>query len=558
MLQSLRIRDFAIIDSLDLELAPGMCVFTGETGAGKSIIIDALGLALGGRAHSEYVRTGADAARIEALFSIEGSPDIVKQLADRDIEEGNELVIRRSVSLRGPNRVDINGRMFPVGALEDIAAGLVDIYGQHEHHSLLSPQVHLKMLDSYGGLENLYERYRAGWQAVRDTEKRIEEASRSATERAARLDYLRFVLNEIDAAQPSAGEMDRLRQERDVLRNASLLMESAGEGYEALYGADEAVSGRLAALVERLRKASALDPRLESIAETIETSRLTLEDAAVGLRDYAENVEQNPARLEEVEDRIELLGRLCKKYGGSVEAIIEYRKKCADEVEIIEESKMSVDDLKEKLEEERKKARKLAKELSEGRRRAAEGLQKAVERELRDLGMTGTSFEARFYPAEESDGLGPDGAETAEFFISPNIGEEPKPLVKIASGGELSRIMLALKTILVGSGEVPTLVFDEVDSGIGGGAAEVVGRKMCSLARRAQVLCVTHLAQIAAFAQNHYLVSKTKHKGRTVTRVKRLNETERIEELARMLGGIEVTDATRALAKEMLCGPKER
>jgi len=557
MLHSLRIRDFAIIDFLELELARGMCVFTGETGAGKSIIIDALGLILGGRAHSDYVRTGAEAARIEALFDVESVPHVTEQLVSRDIREGDELVIRRSVSLRGPNRVDVNGRMFPLGALEEITAGLVDIYGQHEHHSLLRPETHLQMLDKYGALTDLHARYQVSWRSVRETEKRIEDASRSAAERAARLDYLKFVINEIDGAQPVPGELDKLKQERDMLRNARMLLESATEAYETLYGADEAISSKLAALVDRLRRAGAHDPRIEPAAETIETSRFALEEAAGELRDYAAKVNENPARLEEIEDRLELLGKLSKKYGGSVEAVVEHRAKCADEMVRIEEGEMSLDDLKRKLDEALDAARKHAAQLSAGRRRAAEGLRKAVERELKDLGMAGTSFEVRFSPVPEHDGLGPDGAETSEFYISPNVGEEPKPLVKIASGGELSRIMLALKTILVGTGDVPTLIFDEVDSGIGGGAAEVVGRKMRSLSQRAQVLCVTHLAQIAAFAQSHYLVSKTRQKGRTVTRVKRLDEKERIEELARMLGGVEVTDATRALAKEMLRSAKE-
>jgi len=558
MLRSLRIRDFAIIDSLELEFEPGMGVLTGETGAGKSIIIDALGLVLGGRAHAEFVRTGASETRVEALFDVENRSDIIRRLADRDIAEGSELVVRRTVSLRGPNRADINGRMTPVGVLSDITSGLVDIYGQHEHHSLLRPESHLEMLDSYGGLVDLYDRYRSAWQAVRDTEKRIEEASRSESERAARLDYLRFVVSEIDSADPSPGEMERLHEEREVLRNARLLKETAAEAHETLYGADDAVTSRLASLADRLRQAAGLDSRLEPIVEAVDSARFTLEDAGLGARDYAAGVEENPQRIEQVEDRIGLLGRLLKKYGGSIEAVIEHRKDCAEEAVRLEEGEQSIEELKRKLDEELKTARRLAGKLTEKRRIAAKKLCETTQTELGDLGMAQADFEVRFHPATEVDGLGPEGAETAEFYIAPNPGEELKPLIKIASGGELSRIMLALKTILVGTGDVPTLIFDEVDSGIGGGAAEIVGRKLSSLARRAQVLCVTHLAQIAAFAQNHYFVSKYERKGRTVTRVKHLEKRERIEEVARMLGGVEVTDATRTLAKEMITGMRNK
>jgi len=558
MLRTLRIKDFAIIDFLEINFEPGLGVLSGETGAGKSIIIDALGLVLGGRAYTEYVRTGSKEARIEALFDLSDRPDILKNLRDAGIEADGEVVVSRTVALKGPNRADINGKMVPVGKLSEVTSGLVDIYGQHEHHSLLKPESHLRMLDNYAGLGELYERYRAAWRSVKDLEKRIEEAGRKEAERATRLDYLKFVVNEIDSANIQPDELELLRAERDVLRNARKLLEAAGQAHDVLYGAEDSVVGRISLVMQSLAEAARLAPRLSEIAEAVETARYSLEDAAISARDYASGIEENPQRLEEVEERLEFLGRLCKKYGGSPEAALEFRDKCAREISGLEEGEQSMEKLKQRLAGEKERARAIAEKLSEGRKKAARKMEKQVEKELGELKMKGAVFRVNFTPAGEKEGLGPEGAETAEFFISPNPGEQPKPLVRIASGGELSRIMLALKSILAEAADVPTLVFDEVDSGIGGAVAQVVGRKLRSLANNSQVLCVTHLAQIAAFAQSHYWVAKQQRDGRAVTCVRKLEGGENVEELARMLGGAEVTEATRNLAREMVKSARSR
>lgn len=552
MLRSLVIHDFAIIDELTVQFAPGMAALTGETGAGKSIIIDALGLALGGRAFTEFIRSGADEARVEAMFDISRLPALKETLKSRDLGDDDDLIIRRTISKDGPNRISINGRMATVATLEEITRGLVDIYGQHEHHSLLRPETHLDILDAYGDLSGLRDEYANRWEAYCAIRRRIAELTKSEAERAARLDYLRFVVGEIEAADPKAGELDGLIAEREVLRNARMLIERTGIGYEKLYGDDNSIASRLKIIEESLREAAAADPKLLDPAQALESSRYAIEDAAYTLRDYSQRVADDPARLEEIEDRIEALNRLSKKYGGSIDAVMKFLQTSRAELEDLMGGGKSLEALHADSETALNAARSLAERLTAERRKAAEQLRKRIESELAELGMKRTRFDARFVPVGGDEGLSRWGAETIEFYIAPNPGEEVKPLVRIASGGELSRIMLAIKSVLRGGGEVPTLVFDEIDAGVGGAAAEVVGRKLRELSGRAQVLCVTHLPQIASFAHSHALVTKARKAGRTVTRITKLEEGERAEEVARMLGGIEVTDATRAVAAQMI------
>lgn len=552
MLRSLVIHDFAIIDELAVEFGPGLVALTGETGAGKSIIIDALGLVLGGRAFAEFVRSGAKEARVEAMFDLSAIPELKETLKARDLGDEDDLVIRRTISKDGPNRISINGRMATVATLEEITRGLVDIYGQHEHHSLLRPETHLDILDSYGNLTDLRDEYAAKYNAWRAIRQRIAELTRSEAERAARLDYLRFVVGEIEAACPRPGEMEKLIAERDILRNARMLIERAGGGYGRLYGDDDSIASKLKVIEESVRGAGQVDPKLTEVAQALESSRYSIEDAAYTLRDYSQKVEDNPARLEEIEDRVEALNRLSKKYGGSIDAVLKFLDGSRAELDDLEGGGKSLEALHADAGKALDAALSLAERLTSERKKAGEQIRKRIESELAELGMKRTRFDARFEPVASDAGLAQMGAETVEFYIAPNVGEEMKPLVRIASGGELSRIMLAIKSVLRGGGEVPTLVFDEIDAGVGGAAAEVVGMKLRGLSGRAQVLCVTHLAQIASFAHSHALVLKTRKAGRTVTRVTKLEEKERAEEVARMLGGIEVTDATRAVASEMM------
>lgn len=552
MLKLLTIRDFAIIDEIEVEFEDGLTVLTGETGAGKSIIIDALGLVLGGRAYTEFIRTGAQEASVEALFDISKAQKVRKTLEVLDFCKGEELLIRRIISRDGKNKVNINGKMATVSLLADITQGLVDIYGQHEHHSLLKQESHLDILDDFGGLISLRETYQSLWNEYLALRAQLEELIRREKERSARLDYLDFVIGEIEKANPTSGELDELLSEKEILRNARILMEKTHQSYERLYSDDNSLISELKAIENSLSEVAGIDSRIADLVKSLESARFTVEDTAFALRDYAEKVESDPARLEEVEERIGVLTRICKKYGGSIESALNFLEKCREEREELAEADRRITKLQKEVEEKLEEAKRLAKELGEKRRKVAVDLTRKIEAELAELGMKGSRFEVRFTKIDKEEELSQSGAETAEFFLSPNVGEELKPLIKIASGGELSRIMLAIKSVIHGGGDVPTLVFDEIDAGIGGSSAEVVGRKMRKLAKTSQVLCVTHLPQIASFAHHHKSVSKLVKGLRTVTRVSGLCKDERINELARMLAGTAMTESAIRTAREML------
>lgn len=552
MLKLLIIRDFAIIDEIEVEFEEGLTVLSGETGAGKSIIIDALGLVLGGRAYTEFIRTGAQEASVEALFDISKAHKVRKTLEALDFYRGEELLIRRIISRDGKNKVNINGKMATVSLLADITQGLVDVYGQHEHHSLLKQESHLDILDDFGGLMSLRETYQSLWNEYLALRAQLEGLIRREKERSARLDYLDFVIGEIEKANPTSGELDELLSEKEILRNARLLMEKTRQSYERLYSDDNSLISELKAIENSLNEVARIDSRIADLVKLLESARFTVEDTAFALRDYAEKVESDPARLEEVEGRIEVLTRLCKKYGGSIESALDFLERCREEREELADADRRITKLQEEVEEKLEEAKRLAKELGEKRRKVAVDLSKKIEAELVELGMKGSRFEVRFTKIDREGELSQSGAETAEFFLSPNVGEELKPLIKIASGGELSRIMLAIKSVIHGGGDVPTLVFDEIDAGIGGSSAEVVGRKMRKLAKTSQVLCVTHLPQIASFAHHHKSVSKLVKDSRTVTRVNGLSKDERINELARMLAGTAMTESAIRTAREML------
>lgn len=553
MLKSLTIKDFAIIDEIEVDFEEGLTVITGETGAGKSIIIDALGLVLGGRAYTEFIRSGADESSVEALFDISKTDKAKKAIEALDLSsKGDELLIRRTISRDGKNKVSINGKIATLSMLEEITQYLVDIYGQHEHHSLLKQENHLDILDDFGGLIPIRQNYRSQWDEYLNLRNQLEELAKREKERSIRLDYLDFVIKEIEKAHPVPGELENLISEKEILRNANLLMERTTISYERLYGGDNSLVGELKAIENFLSEAAGIDPQIAEAVKSLESVRFMIEDTAFALHGYAEKIESNPARLEEVEERIEVLTRICKKYGGSIESSLKFLDECRREREKLTDSDRLIGVLRKKMEEKLKEAKKSAQELGEKRIKAAHDLSKKIEAELAQLGMKGSRFEVKFTKIEKEEGLSGSGAETAEFFISPNLGEELKPLIKTASGGELSRIMLAIKSVLHGAGEVPTLVFDEIDAGIGGASGEVVGRKMRKLAKTSQVLCVTHLPQIASFAHHHKAVSKVVKGPRTVTRLKKLSEDERINEVARMLAGSTMSESARKTAKEMM------
>jgi DNA repair protein RecN (Recombination protein N) len=556
MLKLLRINNIALIPALELELGPGLTLLTGETGAGKSILIDALGLLLGARASSDLIRTGADAAVVEGLLE---TPEARALLERHGLPaDGDEIVLRREIQASGKGKATVNGGLAPVAVLRELAPRLAMIHGQHEPQGLLDPTTHLLLLDHHAGLDAESAGVAEPFRRLRAIEATLESLRRDKRELERRREMLEYQAAEIEKAQLQAGEEEALRLEKILQANAGRLASLSNEAYGLLYEDEAAVTGRLAHVYRRVEELAAIDPRFVPHLEARESIRAQIEDLALFLRDYREGVAVSPGRLDDIESRLATIERLKKKYGASLEEVLAFAETCRSELKALG----SPEEQERRLETERAGVAaeyfKAAVVLSGRRRSAARDLEKKVQGELALLAMEKTRFKVRFEPEVAPESAGDTtswterGIEGAEFLLSPNPGEELRPLARIASGGELSRILLALKSVASLDAPDKTLVFDEVDAGIGGGVAEIVGRKLRALARRHQVLCVTHLPQIASQADTHYAVRKRVERGRTVTEVVRLSAEERIDEVARMLGGETITDAARHHAREMV------
>ncbi|RMF47523.1 MAG: DNA repair protein RecN [Deltaproteobacteria bacterium] len=549
MLTELVIRNFAIIERLEVSLKPGFNILTGETGAGKSIIIDAVGLLLGGRARPEVVRTGADEAVVEGLFDISGRGDIQRLLEHGGFESGEELAVKRVISREGRNRIFINGSIARLGQLQDVSRRLVNIYGQHEHQLLQKPEAHLSFLDHYAGCRNEIAAYVEAWRRARDLEEELAGLEQGERDRQQRLDFLRFQQREISAAQLRAGEEEELEQERKLLKYGEKLTQATSGGYESLYGGKGAVCEILGRLAGELEALVEVDPLMAKLAETLKASQYSLEDVALQLRDFGGKLDFEPGRQNAVEERLARIGQLKRKYAPTVEGILETLDSVEKELARLEQADTRREELAGELEQARASLAARGEALSEKRHQAAESLAAAVVDNLGELAMPAARFEVHFFPLDEP---GPRGLERVEFYLSTNPGEELRPLAWIASGGELSRIMLAIKQAAPGADGVSTLIFDEVDAGIGGEAASAVGRKLKKVAQGLQVLCITHLPQVAAYGDTHFRVEKMVDSGRTFTAMVELNADTRVREMARMLGGDQVTDRTLDHAREMI------
>ena len=561
MLKELNIKNFAIIDQLRVEFTAGLNVFTGETGAGKSIVVDALNLALGERASADLIRTGCQEAVVEAAFELNGraTKEIKDLLAEQGIEmeSGEDLIIRRVLAVSGKNKVYINGSLANLATLAALGATLADIHGQHEHQSLLSLERQMEMLDSFGNLDSLRDALFQSYRRLQDIRKELAELEAGERDRAQREDMLRFQKNEIESATLKPGEDEALAIEQKLLANSEKIAGLSRAADEALYSADHAVLSELKKAVGNLREIAAIDSRLVPVLELCEAGRAQIEEAAREVSAYADKVEFDPDRLEQIGDRLDLMQKLKKKYGGRIDEVIAFGVRASEELERMEQSTEEIGRLQKEVQTIKSGLTAKAQELTKKRGSSAHDLEKKVEAELSQLGMKKTIFTVKITQEAGEDTLdnhklGPRGADRVEFLIAPNPGEEPKPLARTASGGELSRIMLALKTILVEGDPIPTLVFDEVDAGIGGAVAEEVGKKLKRVAAKRQVFCITHLPQIASMAASHYGVSKSVKKDRTSTEVKLLDKQERVDEIARMLGGKTITDATITHAEEMI------
>jgi DNA repair protein RecN (Recombination protein N) len=560
MLCDLRIRDLLLIDELEINLEPGFNVMTGETGAGKSVVIGALGLVLGGRARPDLVRPGRPDAEVEALFDLSDSPALQQQLEEAGLGDGSELVVRRVVQANGRSRAYLNGRLSAATELANLAPLLVDIASQHESVSLTDPSTHLSYLDAFGGLDENRSSLSCLVDSAKDLAKRIADLEQLARGRAERDAFIRFQLSSIDEVSPKAGEMEELKAERSRLRSASRLSDSARRAAYRLSEADSCICDDLRSIIVDLRSACDLDSSLQDALTAVENAQEALSDAGRDLARYAERIHDDPNRLEQIEERLFRLEKLLRQHGPSEQTVLEARERLAKELDELEQVDNNISDLRESFNQSLANAASAAKSLSSKRKKIAEALGAAISAELAGLGMGGAKVVVDVAPLDGATGdlavdgarLSRDGIDRVEFLIAPNKGIAPRPLRKIASGGELSRALLALKRVLASKGPAGLYVFDEVDTGVGGAVAERIGRALADVSSHRQVLCITHLAPIAALANAHFVVEKRQNADLATSNVRRFKGKDRIREVARMLAGAKVTDAAVTAAAEMV------
>jgi DNA repair protein RecN (Recombination protein N) len=554
MLNELSIKNFAIIDELHVCFGEGLNVISGETGAGKSIIIGAVSLLLGDRATSDMIRTQADSASVEAIFDIAGNKPLQDKIAAMGFSAGDELLVRRVISHAGKNKAFINGQMATLVNLTAVSELLINICGQHEHQVILNAENHIDILDEFGGCLPVRAQYTEiynQYQQIRTQIEKLKDLSQSREEKA---DLFKFQLKEIQDINPKPAEDTALADEKKVLVNFQKLSGWATSAYDLLYGEKDSIMVKLKEVQNQVKEIKKIDSNLQISDVDIESSFITLQETVLQLRDYSKNLFFDSERLAAIDERLESLNRLKRKHGGSLESV--FRRK--QEIEEYLKTVFSVDEELGKLTQEEEKVqqnlRQNALKLSQIRGRAAKKLQDAVDKEIHALNMPHASFFVNFKKDTDdaAEFFGPKGNDEIEFYLTANKGEESRPLNKVASGGELSRIILALKNVLSRTGSVSSIIFDEVDNGIGGAVAEIVGRKLKEVSANHQIVCITHLPQIACFGDKHMYVSKKVVKDRTVTSLEELDSEQKIEEISRMLGGVNVTQKTREHAKEML------
>lgn len=564
MLETLSIRNLAVVEAVDVHFYPGFHVLTGETGAGKSIIIDALGLIVGGRGSADSIRYGCEKAEMEALFNLpDGHPvwETLERLGIRAQQE-EHLIIRREITSLGKSTSRVNGQMVNLSMLREIGEQLVNIHGQHEHQNLLKAERHLGLLDTYGEtiIGPLKAVYQEKYSAFAKVEKELRDLQESSQKAYQMLDLYRFQLDEISSAGLKPGEDELLDEERVKLSHSEKMMDSISGAYEILY--DRQGIESIGKVISQLEDAVRYDEKgLRVVFEQLQSSYYQLEDVAFQLRDYREDIEFNPQRLEEIENRLDLISGLRRKYGDSVEQILAYYEQIHRETDLLENKDEYLEKLTNKRNALLSVLMEAANELSEARQHCAVDLATQVEGELKDLQMERTSLQVKLDILEDPRGveyndrrirLTRQGIDSAEFMISPNPGEPLRPLGKIASGGELSRIMLAMKSIFARHDAIPVLIFDEVDTGVSGRAAQSIADKLYKLSSTCQVFSITHLPQVACMADHQYLIRKKVEDGRTMTEVESLTNDGRVMELARMLGGVEITEKTLHHSQEML------
>ncbi len=568
MLKSLSIKNYALIDELEVEFGHQLVIITGETGAGKSIIIDALGLIIGERASTEVVRTGAEKAVVEGTFEIAGNKKLHALLKENEIEFGDELVVRREISTKGTSRSLVNDSATNLGLLKRIGEMLVDLHGQHEHQSLLRPETHIEMLDEFGGLEKQVNEFRAVYKRLRESSSQLSELKERESLLREKLELLTFHIKEIDAVAPTAGEEEKVDAELKILENSEKLATATSQAYALLYDGENSIHDQLGAAQKQLSELVQIDGKFAEAANECKSAEAIVNELAKFLQLYNVGVEFNPQRLEELRQRIAKLIALKKKYGGTLEATLAHRERIGREAELGENFEANIQKLTTQVEEQRKVCGHLAEQLFAKRQEVATKMDKEILDELTKLGIQNAKFVTQLRQHvlpihSNADGefvhlgkkavrIHANGCDEVEFFISTNLGEEVKPLAKVASGGEVSRIMLALKSILAKVDRLPVMIFDEIDVGVSGRIAQAVGLSMKNLSKLHQIIAITHLPQIAGLADSHFVVEKFENNKRATTSVRKLTIDERVREVAKLMSGAEVTEAGLRSAKELM------
>lgn len=555
MLEHLHIKNVALIKESEISFGEGLNILTGETGAGKSMVIDSLQFALGGRAGKDFLRHGEKMASVEALFAVQ-SNILQEKLEENGIEpeEDGSVLITRTLSETGKSVCRVNGSTVTVSMLKEIAEDLIDIYGQHEHQSLLNPSKHIRLLDRFcgAGFADAMEEYKTSFQALKEIDRQLEALLGDESQREQRMDILSFQKDEIEAAALKTGEEEELLEQKKRLGSMEKLMRLTGEGLALLYDGNDRMPSacdQLGDALAKLQEAAEIDNSLTSFADALADAYAAVEDTARELKREADKQENDPAALEEIEERLQVIYKLKRKYGGTVEAVLAFYDKVAEELDFLANSNEKVAELMAAKEKEQKKLTAYAGTLTARRKDTAEQVAEQIEAALRDMEMKDARFHIQI---DEKADWTADGKDKVEFLISANAGESLKPLAKIASGGEMSRVMLALKTVLVDADDIGTFIFDEIDTGVSGRTARKVGEKMRFLGGKRQILCITHLPQIAAMADSHFLIEKESDGAETITKVTPLTEEGSVGEVARLMGGSDVTETTLAAARELI------
>ncbi len=564
MLKSLHIKDYALIDRIDVEFGKGLNIITGETGAGKSILIDAMGLLLGERASTEVVRKDANKSIVEGFFDVESNKKVKTLLEENEIEFFPELILRREVSLKGANRCFVNDTPVPLSVVKDLGDLLVDLHGQHEHQSLLRTETHIDFLDEFAGTESLLDEYSSAYKEVRSLSSKLNELKAKEFSLKEKKDFYSFQMKEIDAVSPKEDEEEQISGELNILENSEKLLGLTGSVYENLFDSENSVHDQLNQIKSQIDELLGIDNSFEEIEKEFDSIIAQVRDAAEFIRKYNSKIDLDPENLEQLRERLGAIALLKKKYGGSVEAVLAYREKIGQDFDAAENYSQNIIGLEKEVNSARESAGRLAERLSLKRKDSAKKVEKEVVKVLSELGIADSVFKVMI---EQLSGSGGEdfviikgkkykadhkGIDNVEFYISTNPGEDVKPLIKVASGGEVSRIMLSLKTILAKNDKLPLLIFDEIDTGVSGRIAQKVGNSLKSLASSHQVIAITHLPQIAGLGNSNFVVEKGTSEKRVTSSIRKLDEDEKIKEVAKLMSGEAVTEASLKGARELM------